>query len=579
MNRVRIGALFASAAIAFAACGGGTASTAPSEPASTGAASQPAGSQPASAAPSTALTPKDGGDLIVALPGEIATTDSAFSQDSNTSYVLNQVVQTLVGLKPGTIGDLAPQLAKSWTVSPDGLTYTCELQTGVKFHDGTDFNADAVCYNYNRWNNFTGALASTDYAYYYGAVFGGFGSTSNLASCKANGAGEAVITLKKPYTAFLLSQTISTFGINSPTALKALDADNADPTKSPYGTGATGAMVGTGPFMFKEWKPADHVLIVKNPTYWDTANAAHLDSVKFIKIADTTASLNALQAGDIDLATIMNPVDIPTIKGDKNLQVIERGESCNLFHLGMNQTHKPFDNPKIRQAVGYAINRQNLVDTFYGGNDFASTAITWMPPTTFSAKDENLPTYDVAKAKQLIADSGLTGDQLTLDFHYPSDVFRPYMPDPKGIFQAIQTDLEAAGFKITSGTKPWSNGYLKDETKGLYAMWLIGWTCDWAGPDNFLDTAFFWHDGKGNPNPEFAYKNPSLFDLIDQAKAQVSLDASKPLWEQAQDKVAADLPTMPLVNSKPVAGAKAIVQGFVAAGNLTEGLNSVWLNK
>jgi peptide/nickel transport system substrate-binding protein len=580
MKRLRIGALFAATTIVFAACAGTTTSTAPSvAPGSQAPGSEAPASQPATSASPAAVTPKEGGDLVVALPGEIATTDSAFSQDSNTSYVLNQVVEGLVGLKPGTIGELVPGLAKSWTVSPDGLTYTFELQTGVKFHDGTDFDADAVCYNYTRWNNFTGALASTAYAYYYGAVFGGFGSTSNLASCTASSATEAVIKLKKPYTAFLLSQTIMTFGLNSPAALKKLNADNADPTKSPYGTGATGAMVGTGPFMFKEWKPADHVLVVKNPSYWNTAGVAHLDSVKFIKIADTTASLNALQAGDIDLATIMNPVDIGTIKSDKNLQVVERGESCNLFHLAMNETHKPFDNLKIREAVGYAVNRQNLIDTFYGGNEFAVVAKTWMPPTTFSAKDVGLPTYDVAKAKQLIADSGLTGDQLKIEFHYPSDVFRPYMPDPKGIFQAIQTDLEAAGFTVTSATKPWSNGYVKEETKGLYPIWLIGWTCDWAGPDNFLDTAFFWHDGKGDPNPEFAYKNPDLFSLIDKAKAQVSLDASKPLWEQAQDMIAKDLPSMPLVSSKPVAGAKAIVQGFVPAGNLTEVLNSVWLNK
>ena len=182
MTRVRIGALFAVTAIVFAACSGATTSSAPSAVAP----SAPAVATPVprllhrSSHPSAAGTPKDGGNLIVALPGEIATTDSAFSQDSNTSYVLNQVVEGLVALKPGTIGELAPGLAKSWTVSPDGLTYTFALQDGVKFQDGTDFNADAVCYNYDRWNNFTGALASTDYAYYYGAVFGGFGATSNL---------------------------------------------------------------------------------------------------------------------------------------------------------------------------------------------------------------------------------------------------------------------------------------------------------------------------------------------------------------------------------------------------------------
>jgi ABC-type transport system substrate-binding protein len=567
----RIGALAATAGLLFAACG-----TAASPSPST-----PSGAAPSQPAASAAGTPKDGGTLVVQNLGDVATSDSAFSQDSNTSYVLNQVVENLVTLKPGTVGELAPSLAKSWTQSDDGLTYTFALQDGVKFHDGTDFNAAAVCYNYDRWKNFTGALASPDYAYYYGAVFGGFGKDSNMASCTANGTSEVVIKLNHPYTPFLLSQTLSTFAINSPAALKAGDADNPDPTKAAYGTGGTGAMTGTGPFKFKEWVVGDHVTIVKNPDYWNKSDVAHLDAVTFRKIAETAAVLNALQAGDIDLATVFNPVDIPVVQADSNLQVIPRGESCNLFHLAMNQKHKPFDNLKIRQAVASAVNKQNIIDTFYGGNDNASIAKTWMPPTTFGFKDENLPGYDVEKAKALIAESGVPAADLTFEFWYPSDVFRPYMPDPKGTFQAIQGDLEAVGFHPTPKTKAWNTGtptYLNDESTGKYPMWLIGWTCDWAGPDNFLDTAFFYYSG-GKPNPEFAYKNDDVNKTMKDAEAATTLDAAKPLWEKAQDMIAADMPTVPLVNSQPVAGAKAYVKGFVGSGNLTEFLNSVWLDK
>ena len=205
-------------------------------------------------------------------------------------------------------------------------------------------------------------------------------------------------------------------------------------------------MVGTGPFMFKEWVPSDHVTIVKNPNYWNKDALAHVDQVTFKFYPDQTATLNALQAGDIDIASIINPIDVKTVAADTKLQAIDRGESCNLFHLAMNQTHKPFDNVKIRQAVAYAINKQALIDTFYGGQ--AVVAKTWMPMGAQYAKDENLPTYDVQKAKQLIADSGVPAADLTFDFWYPSDVSRPYMPDPKGIFQAISADLEAVGFKI-----------------------------------------------------------------------------------------------------------------------------------
>src|SRR5439155_5042466 len=205
-------------------------------------------------------------------------------------------------------------------------------------------------------------------------------------------------------------------------ALTKANADQAD-GKSPYNTGGTGAMVGTGPFMFKEYAVGDHISIVKNPNYYNPAGVAHLDGVTFKPIADQTATLNALQSGDIDLATDINPTDVATVKGDSTLQVIDRGESCNLFHLGMNETHKPFDNLMIRQAVAYAINKQALIDTFYGGQ--AKVADTWMPLNALDAKAENLPQYDPQKAKDLIAQSGVPASELKIDFHYPSAVHRP----------------------------------------------------------------------------------------------------------------------------------------------------------
>ena len=121
-----------------------------------------------------------------------------------------------------------------------------------------------------------------------------------------------------------------------------------------------------------------------------------------------------------------------------------------------------------------------------------------MPPGTQYYKPLALPTYDPEKAKALIAESGET--DLTLDFWYPSDVTRPYMPDPKGIFEAIASDLEAVGFTINPNTATWNPDYLDAEFAGKYPAWLIGWTCDWAGPDNFLRTAFFnYVDGEAVP--------------------------------------------------------------------------------
>ena len=574
MMRYRSAALIASFALVFAACQGSVSpspSSAPTTAASSGASTAPTASPLASI--------KEGGTLIVGLPGDMVEADPTLVSDSNSSYIQLNVVEGLLGIKPGTLSTVIPVLATDLpTVSSDGLTYTFKLRQNVKFHDGTPFNADAVVYNYMRQKNAPKQLQDA-YNYYFGAVFG-WGADSNLKSVTKVDDYTVTFTLGHPQSNFIIAQApLPQFGIQSPTALQAGDADNPDPAKSPYaqGQGGTGkSMVGTGPFMFKEWTVNDHVTIVKNPNYWDSANAAHLDTVTFKPYADQSAELNALQAGDIDLAQTIAPNDIAALKSDPKFQVIDRGESCNIGNLEMNLKQKPFDNQHIRTAIAYALNKPSYIQAFYAG--LATPADNYMPPATQYYKPLGLPTYDPQKAKDEIAASGLSGDALNLTFYYPSDVARPYMPDPKGLAQAIATDLEAVGFKITFKSEGWKTGYLADEALGKFPMWLLGWTCDWPGPDNFLETAFFHFQGN-NPNPEFAYGPPDLKAAFDAGATAPDEAAAQKAWGTAQDILKRDLPFVPLVNSKPPAAASSAVMGFLGAGNLNEPLASVWLNR
>jgi peptide/nickel transport system substrate-binding protein len=572
MARLRFGTLLAAGAIIVAACGGSPATSAPGSQAP--ATSTEPGTSTAPSDSAAAGQPKDGGTLIVAIPGDIKRTDPALIDDSNTSYVMQNVMEGLVKLKAGTTGELEPALAEKWDVSADGLTYTFKIRQGVKFHDGTTLDAAAVKYNYDRWLNLPKELQ--DYSYYLGAVFGGYADGSNIATTDAPDASTFVLTLKSPVSSFLLAQTLTPFAISSPTALQAGKADNTvkDVTQIPYAQGGTDAMVGTGPYKFKSWTVGDNVTIEKNPDYWDTANAGHVDQIVFKAVAEEAQRLNGLSTGEIDLAQTVAPIDIQTIQADSNLQVIDRGASCNLFHLGMNQTYPIFQNEKIREAVAYAINKQALIDAFYAGQGVP--ADNWMPPGTQYYKAEALPTYDPEKAKALIAESGVK--DLTIDLWYPSDVTRPYMPDPKGIFEAISRDLEAVGFTVKPNTATWNPDYLDAEYAGKYPAWLIGWTCDWAGPDNFLKTAFFGYvDGK--PSTEFAYKNDDLNKTMADALAATDEATAQSLWEKAQDLIRADIPTVPLVSSTPPAAARADVKGFVGSGALNEYLNTVWLDR
>ena len=174
----------------------------------------------------------------------------------------------------------------------------------------------------------------------------------------------------------------------------------------------------------------------------------------------------------------------------------------------MNQTYKPFDNLKIRQAVAYAINRQAIVDAFFG--ETGVVLKNWTPPGTIFANDLAVPDYDPDKAKALIAESGVT--DLSFDFWYPSDVSRPYMPDPKGEFEAIQSGPRGRRLQAepeTAAVEPRLPGTPSRE--GKYPACLIGWNCDWLGIDNFLYTAFFGYRGDPlAPNPEYAYKNDAM---------------------------------------------------------------------
>jgi peptide/nickel transport system substrate-binding protein len=351
-----------------------------------------------------------------------------------------------------------------------------------------------------------------------------------------------------------------------------------------YAQAKTTTMVGTGPFIFKDWVPGDHITVTKNPNYWDTANKAHLDQVTFKPIADTTATLQALQTGAADGAFNISPNDIGAAQG-AGLQLIDRGESCNLGYLGLNQQlwdkagakvggPTIFANPDVRMAVAAALNKQGYIDALYAGQ--GKVAQSFMPPSTIGFKAQNFPAFDVAAAKASLAKANLTPDQLKVDLYYPSNVTRPYMPDPKNEAQAVADDLTAIGFTVSLKTIDWHAGYYNTMNTGQEALYLLGWTCDWAGADNFLVTAFFGSTG-GQPAKAFGYKNDQMNTLFGQALQAPSVDAANALWGQAQDLIGADMPMVPIVNSTPAGALSAKVHGYLGASNGTEYLAPVWI--
>jgi peptide/nickel transport system substrate-binding protein len=557
----RLASLLAAAALAAAACGSGTSTPPPGS------------------------VPKSGGTLSVAIGGDMVYADPALVSDDSSMLIAAQVVEGLVGLKPGTISEVVPVLASDLpTVGADGLTYTFKLRTGIKFHDGSDFNAGAVKSNYDRWQGFPkGDLQG--HATYYAAAFGGFGDASNVLSVEAPDPTTVVFKLRAPQSNFLLSQTGPAFGILSPTSIQVNDGDNPTLSNNPYALGQGGkgkSMVGTGPFMFSEWVPNDHIALVKNSDYWNVTGRPYLDQIVFKPYADSFARVGALQAAAVDLVASLDPASVSQVRGGSNLRVLHGGASCTTAQIYMNNAvdfnggPNPIANKNVRFAIAAAVERQSYVNAFYAGE--AAVADSWMPAAAQYYKREYLPSYDVTRARSYLAQSGISGTGLTLDLWYPTGPATASLPDPKGLAEAIAQDLLTVGFTVNVKTEAISPNFESDQASGKLQMWVSGRTCRWGGPDDFLSTGLF-HYINGSPSPEFSYKNDDLNTAMTAALTAADSAAAQSGWSRAQDLIATDMPTVPLLDAMLPAGAQNYVVGFVGSGGGVENLSSVWLNK
>jgi len=579
MIRFRIGALIATAAIAFAACSGAatpspSATTAP--PASS-AASPSAAASEAAASPS-GPAPVNGGTWIFGSASDPSTLDAILIQDGESFRIAQQIYETLVKLAPGTTSTLEPGLAKSWDVSADGLTYTFHLQSPVSFTDGTPFNADAAVYNVLRWKNLAEPLQGFDY--YDITVFGGYGDSSNIVTAAKVDDSTFTITLKTRKADFLTAMTLIPFAMQSPTALKAHNADlSPKDAKNDYWQKAP---TGTGPFMFNgDFVSGDHYTIVKNPNYWDSANAAHLDKIIFKPIAEATNRLTALQSGTVDTIDFVDPAQTPTVQGDTSLQLLTRTPLA-IGKLAFNQTHKPFDDIKVRQAIAYAVDKASLVSAFFGngaGTVADSDLINNMPAYE---TNQTISGFDMQKAKDLLSSSSCP-PPCSVDFWYPDDVSRPYMVDPKGEFEAIRTMLEAVGFKINPQHKPWHGGYLTDEANGVYPMFFIGWIYDYADPADGPGLFYAQSTSKCNGvavtaphNCEFGEDNPAVGAAITKAIGETDDATRTQDWKDAMKLVNADVPDVPLVWAGSFLAATTHVHGYIPSPTQSEYFNLVW---
>ncbi len=493
--------------------------------------------------------------FVFAQSGDVSKLDPAVIEDGNSARVTEQIFETLVEFD-GATTRVRPALAESWDVSPDGKTWTFSLRQGVTFHDGTPFDADAVKFNFDRWQYESNPYhRGGDFIYW--ADVAGFDQLIDRT--------EAVDTytfrifLKDSSGPFLLNLALFPFAIVSPTTIQS-DIDNL--FKNP---------VGTGPFKFVEWVPGDHVTMVANDSYWGGRPALDQAIVRFIP--DNAARFLELQAGNIDVMEFPNPDDVRSAQAMSDLQVLLR-PSLNIGYVDFNQFQAPFNDARVRNALAHAINRPNIVNALFAGTGVV--AKEFLAPGMLGYNDAIADIdYDPALARQLLTEAGYPNGFSTDFWYMPVD--RPYYPNPQAIAQAICSDWAAVGVRCDLKTKDWA-AYRVDARANQLPVWMLGWTGDNGDPDNFLYFFFGNLSSPGKPNYN-TWDNAYVRSLLLQAQRSVVDEQRDLFYKQVAVAVRSEMPKIPFAHTTPPLLAKTYVSGYVTNPTSTEFFKTVSVNR
>ncbi len=550
----------------LSACGGGAAPTTAPQP-----------TKAPEVKPTEPPKPAEKTAFIFGSQGEPVCLDPAIITDGISGRVTNQVFEGLVKFD-GSTTNVVPSLAEKWEATADGLVWTFTLHKGVKFHDGTPFNAEAVVKNWDYWRNTANPThkaqvdAGQTFEYYEGQ-FGGFDDGSIITKVEAKDENTVVFTLSSPQGPFLNNLAMFVFVFWSPTALEKAGVDSC---KTP---------VGTGPFKFVEWKADEYVKLEKFADYWDKAAIAKVDEVIIRNIKDNSARLNALKAGEIHGLEGMEPDSVSGVKSDPNLQLMLRPPNTTGY-LAFNFHVKEFQDVKVRQAFAHAINKKPIVDAYYGGLGLVAKA--FIPPSLWGYNDKIVDyEFSTDKAKALLAEAGFKDGLKELNWEdgtkgpielWYMPVSRPYVPNAKDMAEAMAADLGKAGIQVELKTVDWT-AYLDMRKNGKLPLYMLGWTGDNGDPDNFI-CYFFCMDAKDTPIMREGFvADKEVSDILKKAAATIKQEDRIPLYHQAEQLVHDRALRLFLANNQPPLAFSAKVKGYVPNPTGTEFFNTVEIAK
>ncbi len=496
----------ATLAAVLAGCGGSN--TAPT--ATTGSPSSPnaatSGATPATTGTLTAtgVAPvaqaKQGGDITFGQGSDATTLDPAQSTALVDYQIYAGIFNTLAELNAQ--GTVAPGLAESWEETPDHMSWTLHLRKGVKFHDGTDFNADAVRVNIERYIDPK-------------LNFPRKGEIPAVTGVTVVDPYTARIELSQPFVVLMYSFASVTGTMVSPAAI----------TK--YGDDLARNPVGTGPFVFKEWIKGDHVLVTRNPSYWKPG-LPYLNSVSYKGIADTTVLVNGMKSGVIHATYSVPAKDVAALKSDPTFQLIIQ-PSTAINALRFNLASPPFDKKEIRQALSWAIDRAAIEKALYF--DTGTPANTFLSPRNLGYNDQIslYKTADIGKAKQLLAAGGQPNG-----FKFTAQTSNG--PEAVQLAQAVKSQLEAINVTMDLQLLDGVTQLQKLVAKQFDAQFnqFNGGVEPFQGLNRFFSSK--------SPLDVYGYVSPQFDDLLAKASATGDDGARAAIYKQMAALLSEDCP-------------------------------------
>ncbi len=493
-----------------------------------------------------APAPPPGSDsiLIYGRGQDAVTLDPADAEDGESVKILTNVFDTLVHYdENGT--DIVPALAEKWDVSGDGKSWKFSLRDGVRFHDGTPFDADSVAFTFDR-------LINPKSSHRHGAANPYRADYAVIERVEVIHSREVVFHLHQPSGVFLRKLAMFPASIVSPKALTE--------SKESFRT----QPIGTGPFRFVEWLPKERLTLGAFTEHW--RGSPKVSEVIFKPIFEPAARRRQLLSGEIHMADELSIPVRKQIKEDEGL-VLETAPGMNTAYLAMNNDRQLLKDVRVRQAIAHAIDKEAIGRSAYEGEGTIATTLVPKAMWGHHPKIESYP-YDPKKSRSLLKEAGvLPGTKIIF---YAMRNSRPYLPSPEQVTAIITQQLKEIGLEPVVQSPDWSS-YLDQVGNGEHDICLMGWQTDNADPDNFLYALL----DKENAVPPKAhnlsfYRSDEVHELLVKGQQETDQSVRLELYLKAQEIIHRDCPLVPLMHldlavarTKNVVGYKLHATGLV----------------